>query len=60
MDNFQLPVCYDHNKLHFDDDDDDDDVRFVLDQHPELDFHSVLHRSNNPRVVISLYFDTFS
>ncbi len=42
---------------------DDDDVRFVLDQHAELDFYNVrglAHRNNSPRVDMSLHSDTLS
>jgi hypothetical protein len=33
---------------------DDDEVRFVLDQHTELDFIVLVHWSNSPRVDMSL------
>jgi hypothetical protein len=42
---------------------DDDDVRFVLDQHAELDFYNasgLAHRNNSPRVDMSLHSDTLS
>ena len=38
---------------------DDDEVRFVLDQHAELDFHNLLANWNNsPGVDMSLHSDT--
>jgi hypothetical protein len=40
---------------------DDDEVRFVLDQHAELDFFIVLaHWNNSPQVDMSLHSDTLS
>ena len=32
---------------------DDDDVRFILDQHADLDFDSVNSRNNSPRIDMS-------
>jgi hypothetical protein len=37
---------------------DDDEVRFVLDQHAELDFIVLAHWNNNSRIDISLHSDT--
>ena len=52
---FSRYLC--ENKLQFYEID-DDDVRFVLDQHAELEFYIVLaHWNNSPRVYMSLYLD---
>jgi hypothetical protein len=37
-------------------DDDDDDVRFILDQHAELDFIVLIHQYNNPRIYMPPQF----
>jgi hypothetical protein len=38
---------------------DDDEVRFVLDQHAELDFYSAIdYWNNSPRIDMSLHSDT--
>jgi len=38
----------------------DDEVRFVLDQHAELDFIVLAHRNNSPLLDMSLHPDTLS
>jgi hypothetical protein len=37
---------------------DDDEVRFVLDQHAELDLYSASTQNNSSRVDMSLHLDT--
>jgi len=58
--NAQSSICqlyHNESKLFFDH---DDDVRFVLDQHAELDFYSasLLKQQSTPQIDMSLHSDT--
>ena len=51
-----MQFCFSYQDIFWWDDDDNDDVRFVLDQHTELDFYSLSSlKKQSMRVDISLH-----